>query len=158
MKSTAIIAAVATALLAVSTKAAPLVWSDCSTGPTQVTDATFKMDGEWSCLGEKVCGTLTGNFTSPLIEGSQLSVEVRYLGRLTGSYRGDLCAILKESGYNCPIPAGPKTLHACINYNATVPNINTVATVQARNGDGYTLFCQKTPAVMNKNCTLTPNP
>ncbi|KAG0288818.1 hypothetical protein BGZ96_007440 [Linnemannia gamsii] len=142
MKSAAIIAIVATALLAVSTKATPLVWSNCATSSTLVPDASFKMDGEWSCLGEKVCRNLTGNLQSPIVQGAKLNFAVKYLGRVTGNFNGDLWAILAESGYNCPIPPAPKTFHACINWNGVFPNIGNKVTMNAVNGDGSTVFCQ----------------
>ncbi|KAG0289295.1 hypothetical protein BGZ96_007110 [Linnemannia gamsii] len=156
MKFAVIIASTA-ALIAATSQATPLVWSNCAE-ISFIPDASFTMDGEWSCLGEKVCGTLTGNMQFPIIEGAALKVTTRYLGRHTAIKEVDFCSTLAESGYNCPIPAGPKTFHACIDWKGEVPNIPVAVTVGAINGDGGTIFCQASSAVMNKNCTLTPNP
>ncbi|KAF9151107.1 hypothetical protein BG015_007091 [Linnemannia schmuckeri] len=142
MKFVTIIASAA-AFIAVTSQAAPLVWTNCATSSTtQVLDASFQMDGEWACLGEKVCGTLTGTFAKPIIQGAELTVTVKYLGRVTNTFAADLCTVLGESGYNCPIPAGPKTLHACINYNGEIADIYGDTTVFASNGDNAVLFCQ----------------
>ncbi|KAF8946268.1 hypothetical protein BGZ47_000953 [Haplosporangium gracile] len=57
--------------------------------------------------------TLTGTFVKPIIQGAELTVIVKYLGLATNAFAVGLSTVLGESGYNCPIPAGPKTLHAC---------------------------------------------
>ncbi|KAF9543412.1 hypothetical protein EC957_000923 [Mortierella hygrophila] len=156
MKFTTILASAA-ALLAVTSQATALDWTNCANPSSQVPDATFKMDGEWACIGEKVCGTLTGTFEKPIIQGAKLDIIVRYLNKITSTFNADLCTVLAESGYNCPIAAGPKTLHACVKYNGTIVNVPGSTTVSARNGDGNTLFCQAS-VVTNQNCPATPNP
>ncbi|KAG9068549.1 hypothetical protein KI688_010824 [Linnemannia hyalina] len=155
MKFTTILASAA-ALLAVTSQATALDWTNCADSSSQVPDATFKMDGEWACIGEKVCGTLTGTFEKPIIQDARLNILVKYQGRITSTFSADLCTVLAESGYNCPIAAGPKTLHACVNYNGTVVNIPGSTTVSAQNGDGNNLFCQAA-TVTNQNCATTPN-
>ncbi|KAG0321445.1 hypothetical protein BGZ97_011326 [Linnemannia gamsii] len=156
MKFAAVIASAA-AFIAAASQASPLVWTNCAPPGAVVSDVSFKMDGEWACVGEKVCGTLTGIFPDPIIQGSKLVVSVKYLGRITNTFNADLCTVLGESGYNCPVPAGPKTIHACIHYNGEVVNIPGNTTMYAYNGDSKYLFCQAS-TVMNKNCTLSPNP
>jgi hypothetical protein len=123
MKFAAVIASAA-AFIAAASQASPLVWTNCAPPGAVVSDVSFKMDGEWACVGEKVCGTLTGIFPDPIIQGSKLVVSVKYLGRITNTFNADLCTVLGESGYNCPVPAGPKTIHACIHYNGEVVNVS----------------------------------
>lgn len=118
-----VVIASAAAFIAAASQATPLVWTNCAPPTAIVSGASFQMDGEWSCVGEKVCGTLTGTFANPIIQGAELTVTVRYLGRVTNTFSADLCTVLGESGYNCPIPAGPKTLHACIDYNGDVVDV-----------------------------------
>ncbi|KAH7053890.1 hypothetical protein BKA57DRAFT_435368 [Linnemannia elongata] len=151
------ILASAVALLAVTSQATALNWTNCAPPTAQVPDASFKMDGEWACVGQKVCGTLTGTFAKPIIQNSKLVITVKYLGRVTNTFQRDFCTVLAENGYNCPIPAGPKTIHACVDYNGEVVNVYGDTTVQVNNGDNGILFCQ-TSRVMNQNCTTNPNP
>ncbi|KAF9142249.1 hypothetical protein BGX30_003054 [Mortierella sp. GBA39] len=156
MKFTTILASAA-ALLAATSQATALNWTNCADSSSQVPDATFTMDGEWACIGEKVCGTLTGTFEKPIIQDAILNITVRYANRITNNFGVDLCTILAESGYNCPIAAGPKTLHACVDYDGSVVNVPGSTTVSAVNGDGNNLFCQVS-TVTNQNCPTTPNP
>ncbi|KAK3811695.1 MAG: hypothetical protein JOS17DRAFT_841883 [Linnemannia elongata] len=136
------ILASAAALIAVTSQATALEWKSCAPPSVQIPDATFKMDGEWACIGQKVCGTLTGTFEKPIIQNSKLSITVKYLGRVTSTFNKDFCTVLADNGYNCPIPAGPKTIHACVDYNGTVVNVPGDTTVQVINGDNRILFCQ----------------
>ncbi|KAK3811696.1 MAG: hypothetical protein JOS17DRAFT_779770 [Linnemannia elongata] len=147
----------AAALVAFTSQATALVWTNCAPPSAQIPDATFTMDGEWACVGQKVCGTLTGTFEKPIIQNSKLSITVKYLGRVTNIFNRDFCTVLADSGYNCPIPAGPKTIHACVDYNGEVLNVNGNTIVQVTNGDNEILFCQAS-TVMNQNCTANPNP
>ncbi|KAF9935358.1 hypothetical protein FBU30_003148 [Linnemannia zychae] len=140
MKFAAILVA---ALAIAATQVNGLTWTDCSDSVPDISNPVFKMVGEWNCIGEKTCGTLTGNLEHPIVDGATLEVSVEYLGNITGEFFGDFCAILAESGINCPVAPGPKTFHACINYNGEVTDIPTEAKVWALNGDGRPLFCQK---------------
>ncbi|KAF9923456.1 hypothetical protein FBU30_006517 [Linnemannia zychae] len=131
------------ALAIAATQVNGLTWTDCSGNTVpDISNQVFNMDGEWNCVGQRTCGTLSGNLIYPITEGATLDVVVKYLGRVTGSYNGNLCSILAESGVNCPIAPGPKTFHACIDYGGINTDIPTVATVSSSNGNGHLLFCQ----------------
>lgn len=99
-------------------------WTSCDTKAAVVSNPTFKMVGEWACIGEKVCGTLTGNFTKPIVQPSTLTVAVKWMSSTTSGFQTDFCALMAENGQNCPIPAGPKTLHACIDYKGVATEVS----------------------------------
>ncbi|KAF9097627.1 hypothetical protein BGX23_008353 [Mortierella sp. AD031] len=163
MKYTIIIAAAFAVFAATQTEA--LDWKLCEIfpnsgsplGPTDFTDVTFKMDGEWACVGQKICGTLTGNLQTPIVDPAQFVIQVKYLGRVTHSYQRDFCKLMANNGYSCPIAAGPKTITACIDdWPGTVVDIPTSVTMHAVNGNNHVGFCVEAKGAMNKNCTTTP--
>ncbi|KAF9091427.1 hypothetical protein BGX29_010955 [Mortierella sp. GBA35] len=151
MKFTTIVAS-ALALFAVA-QAEPLAWSDCAGGPADFENVSFVMATDQACVGQKVCGTLTGNLINPIAEGSTFSIEVKYLGRITRYYERDFCSLMAENGITCPIAPGPKTINACISdWNADQIGIPTDVTMSVRNGNLYPSFCQRTSGAMNVQC------
>ncbi|KAF8946267.1 hypothetical protein BGZ47_000952 [Haplosporangium gracile] len=146
------IAAAAVALFAVSSRAEPVTWTGCFAGSTDLVNPTFQIAGEMPCAKKDVCATLTGTLSTPIVEGTMLTIRVKYLGRSVRTYRRDFCQLMADNGSPCPIAPGPKTFTACINdWNAEVVNVPTNSTVEILNGSGSWVTCLSAPTT-NKQC------
>ncbi|KAF9338472.1 hypothetical protein BGZ91_008747 [Linnemannia elongata] len=79
------IAALATLVLAAvaSGQTMPTPYN-CATGPTQIAITSFTLSPYPLCINQMVCATGTGTLSTPVIQGSTLSITGRYLGRLIG--------------------------------------------------------------------------
>ncbi|KAG0234081.1 hypothetical protein BGW42_006947 [Actinomortierella wolfii] len=104
------------------------------------------------CIGQSVCTTGKGQLSTPVIEGAQLSITGKFLGRIVYTDNYDLCTLMAGQGHPCPIPTTLTSLTSCINVKPNAPaGINVKLEVMATNGDGNLLFCQEAN-VIAKNC------
>ncbi|KAF9149734.1 hypothetical protein BG015_008449 [Linnemannia schmuckeri] len=148
------IAALATLVLAAvaSAQTMPTPYN-CATGPTQISITSFTLSPYPLCINQNVCATGTGTLSTPVIEGSTLSITGRYLGRLVYTDNHDLCALLASQGFQCPMPTTMTSITACVLVKPNAPpNIGVALRVVAVNGDGGTLFCQAADGVVATTC------
>ncbi|KAK5808531.1 hypothetical protein F5H01DRAFT_352274 [Linnemannia elongata] len=146
MKFIATIAALATAATVASVELPPPGnFSSCDSYPKQLALTTFTLSPSPMCVGKQACYTATGTLNTGIVDGATLRISGRYLGRLFYNDNANLCDALIAGGHkNCTIPAGPVTLRICRNVRPNlVPNIRILFQVEAVNGDGGNLFCQK---------------
>ncbi|GJJ69033.1 hypothetical protein EMPS_01379 [Entomortierella parvispora] len=148
MKFFAAIAALAVAAVA----NAQVTWSNCATGATDLTINSFSIAPYPLCVSQNVCATGTGQLSTPVIEGAQLSIIGRYLNKIVYTDSEDLCSLLAAQGFTCPIPVTMTSITACVLVKSTAPvGIPVNLQVQATNGNGHVLFCQAA-VVEAQNC------
>ncbi|KAG0225798.1 hypothetical protein BGW41_004551 [Actinomortierella wolfii] len=103
------------------------------------------------CIGQSVCATGKGQLSTPVIEGAQLSITGKFLGRIVYTDNYDLCTLMANQGHPCPIPTTLTSLTSCINVKPNAPaDINVKLEVMATNGDGNLLFCQEANVIAKK--------
>ncbi|KAF9574611.1 hypothetical protein EC968_006026 [Mortierella alpina] len=144
----------AIAALFVATVAnAQVPFTNCATGPTDITIDTFSIAPYPLCVGKEVCATGTGVLSTPVIEGAKLSIIGKYLGRVVYTDNHDLCTLMAAQGHPCPIPTTLTSITACVPVKSTAPaNIPVQLTVQATNGNNHVLFCQAATVTATKAC------
>ncbi|KAF8946802.1 hypothetical protein BGZ47_011388 [Haplosporangium gracile] len=149
MKFTAAFAALAVvALSSVSAQYTKLV--NGTAYPTQYQTTGYSISPSPLCITKPFCLTATGTLSAPIVEGANYAITGRYLGRTIYTDKHDLCPLLASSGQACPIPAGPYNLNLCVNVKPNLPpKINYEYQFLATNGNGGTLFSQKTPNYPN---------
>ncbi|KAG0250576.1 hypothetical protein BG011_008245 [Mortierella polycephala] len=137
---TAIAALVAVAVANAQTSP---TFTDCSTGSTDMTVTGLTLTPYPLCAGGQVCAIVTGTLTSSVTSPAGLSITGKYLGRVVYTDAVDLCTVLGESGYPCPIDTTVTSVEACVDIKPTAPvGIPVSLTLLATNGNGNVLFCQ----------------
>ncbi|KAG0293709.1 hypothetical protein BGZ96_002429 [Linnemannia gamsii] len=140
------------ALLVATVANAQVPFTNCANGPTQIAIDSFKIEPYPLCINKNVCAIGTGVLSTPVIEGSTLSISGRYLGRLVYQDNHDLCTLMGSQGFPCPLPTTMTSIKACVLVKSSAPpNIAVALEVKAINGDSGTLFCQSA-TVTAKNC------
>ncbi|KAG0337663.1 hypothetical protein BG004_007557 [Podila humilis] len=144
--------AVAALLLAAVATAQQPTWTNCATGPTDMTVSAFSVAPYPLCVNQNVCATVVGTLSTAVIAPAKLSISGKYLGRVVYTDNQDLCAILSAAGHPCPLPITTTTITACVLVKPTAPTgINVQLTVTATNGNNNVLFCQGATVTAN-NC------
>ncbi|KAG0006755.1 hypothetical protein BGZ65_004246 [Modicella reniformis] len=134
-------AAIAVLAVAAVAKAQSPVFSNCSGGVPLSMSMT-------------VCASITGTLNNPITAGSTLSTIGRYLGRIVYNDNHDLCTVLNAAGLPCPVSPPQSYVNACILVLTTAPaSIPVVLTIQAVNGNGNLIFCQRS-TVTAQNCPV----
>ncbi|KAF9907173.1 hypothetical protein EC991_011236 [Linnemannia zychae] len=145
MKFITTLAALATATIC-SVSAQYTDFANGATGPVQFTATNYAINPYPLCINKPFCLTATGTVSNDIVEGATYTVTGRYIGRLVYSDSHDLCPLLAASGTPCPIPAGAFNLNICVPVKPNLPpNISFHFQFAAVNGDGGSLFVQKTP-------------
>ncbi|GJJ69032.1 hypothetical protein EMPS_01378 [Entomortierella parvispora] len=152
MKFIAAIAALACAAIVQAQTTMPPI-TNCATGATDLTINSFTLAPYPLCVNQNVCATGTGQLSTPVIEGAQLSIIGRYLNKIVYTDSEDLCSLLAAQGFTCPIPVTMTSITACVLVKPTAPvGIPVDLQVQATNGNGHVLFCQASNGVYAANC------
>ncbi|KAF9907172.1 hypothetical protein EC991_011235 [Linnemannia zychae] len=142
--ATSLAALAAVAVSSVSAQYTNLV--NGASSPTQFAASNYAVNPYPMCIGKEICLTATGILSAPIVEGGTFAVVGKYLGRFFYTDSGDLCSLLAASGTPCPVPAGPFNLKVCRLLKPNLPpNWPVEYQFEAINGDGDTLFVQKTP-------------
>ncbi|KAG0334291.1 hypothetical protein BG004_000481 [Podila humilis] len=140
------------ALLVATVANAQVPFTNCATGPTDLTITTFSLAPYPLCVNQNVCASGVGVLSTPVIAPAKLSISGKYLGRVVYTDNQDLCAITAASGQPCPIPVTVTSITACVLVKPSAPTgINVQLTVTAINGNNNVLFCQAATVTAN-NC------
>ncbi|KAK3846397.1 MAG: hypothetical protein J3R72DRAFT_471549 [Linnemannia gamsii] len=146
--TTALVTLATVAVSSVSAQFTNLINS--ALGPVQYDGTNYTVTPSPMCIGKQFCLTASGTLSTDIIEGSTYSFVGRYLGRLFYVDNQELCTVLAASGTPCPVPAGAFNLKLCNllkpNY---VPNFPVEYEFNAVNGDGGTIFTQRTPGFLS---------
>ncbi|KAF9905838.1 hypothetical protein EC991_001243 [Linnemannia zychae] len=134
----------ALALLRLSHAQSPFFTNCAMFTPTQLAIQYFSVTPYPLCINKDVTFSIMGTLSAPLDQGSYLTMEGRYLGRLVYTDTQSLCTLLIWSGRPCPVPitANFFDLSLLVKPNAP-PNVAVELTVTARNAAQNLIFCQK---------------
>ncbi|KAF9914108.1 hypothetical protein BX616_008949 [Lobosporangium transversale] len=126
--------------------------SDCSTGPVDLKVDSYTLSPNPFCIGKKACATVTGKLKAPVTQGAKLKFEGKFAGQVVYSKTLDLCILLAQQGYPCPVPTTLTSLTLCMpiegNVIADTPVELEIVTI---NGNGNTIFC-RSATVTAKHC------
>ncbi|KAG0208088.1 hypothetical protein BGX31_002422, partial [Mortierella sp. GBA43] len=109
-------AAIAALAVAAVVKAQQPTFTNCATGPTDLTISTFSLNPYPLCIGQNVCASGTGQLSVPVTAGvnQNLTITGRYLNRVVYSDTYNLCDLLAAQGNPCPIPVTQTSITACV--------------------------------------------
>ncbi|KAF9368241.1 hypothetical protein BGX21_006714, partial [Mortierella sp. AD011] len=136
----ATIALVAAAVVnAYEDQPAQSIWADCAPG-SDFNITNMIIDPTPICTGENACVTMIGTLLAPITVPSTLTFIATYFGTTWYRQSLDLCSLV-----SCPVAQNTTTLEFCFPILPTAgPGVWLDFTFSSTNGDGNTLFCQKT--------------
>ncbi|KAF9085582.1 hypothetical protein BGX27_003426 [Mortierella sp. AM989] len=135
--------AAAIALVAASVANAQDTWANCADKPDATIDSFINSPSP-GCIGKQICVTATGQLSAPITNPSLLIITGKYLGQTVYTDNHDFCPLLAIHGHPCPVPATVTSLTVCVMLKDTIPaNVPANLTIVATNGNGNTLFCQR---------------
>ncbi len=100
------------------------MFTNCATG---LTDMIIEGMGNFSlspsplCVGRNACATAVGTLLTPIIRPSTFSITGKYLGRIVYTDNQNLCSLLHDQGFFCPIPTSVTTITVCALIKPSAP-------------------------------------